>query len=202
MNNHQSAKRNCWSHSIWLVSLCLLACCAPAPKVSYYSLLDTTLLTSTDAQVNGLAVSVGPVTINDVFNRSQIVTEGENGVYTMSEFRRWTSNLSDEIARALAELLALDLQTDRVSIFPEGQFLKVDCRVAIDVISMNGMLGKDANLIIRWALVDPNGKKPPVIRKTQLKRHPRGDGYLAWVEAQQENLKELGTAIAAAIKKF
>ena len=103
-------------------------------------------------------------------------------------------------ARALAEQLAAGLGTERVAVFPWDQNLNPTCRVLIDVLSMGGDLGKEATLSARWTLLDTQGKRPEVVRRSDFRETPADAGYHAWVAAQQRNIARLGQEITAAVK--
>ena len=65
---------------------------------------------------------------------------------------------------------------------------------------MGGELGKEATLSVRWALLDLQGKRPQVIRRSELQEIPAEGDYPAWVAAQQRNVARLGEEIAEEIR--
>jgi len=182
----------------------LAGCAGTAPKTTYYSLhVPAQRGPETPALADStLAVSVGPVVIPDILKQAQIATGGADGRYRLAEYHRWSGELDRDLARAVAEQLAGTLGTEKVAIFPWDQNLPANCRVLIDVLNMGGEPGKEATLSVRWALLDPQGKKPSVIRRSELREVPAAAGYAAWVAAQQRNVVKLGQEIAPEVKTF
>ena len=184
-----------------LAATALAACQAASPQVTYYSLLATNAAPLAAAQQRELVLSVGPVVIPDVLKKSQIATGGAEGRYQLSEFHRWVGDVDREFARAVAEQLAARLGTEQVAVFPWDQHLQPTFRVLLDVLAMGGEPGREAKLVVRWSLVDPQGRMAPVIRRSDLSEQPAAAGYDAWVNAQQRNISRLSEEIAAAIKE-
>ena len=178
----------------------LVASCASSPKVSYYSLCIPAKQPVTTPTSNQ-AVSVGPVILPDVLKQSQIATGGNDGRYHLAEYHRWSGELDRDLARAIAEQLAVRLGTQNVAIFPWDQQLDVAIRVQIDVLFMGGELGKDATLQARWAIIDSATKKALLVRHSDVQDTLPTADHAAWVAAQQRNVEKLGGEIAAAIKE-
>ena len=180
----------------------LLAGCASSPPVAYYSLYAPAQQAAlAPASAEGtMGVSVGPVVIPDILKQTQIATGGADGRFRLAEYHRWSGELDRDFARAVAEQLASGLGTEKVAIFPWDQHFTPTCRVLIDVLSMGGELGKEATLAVRWSLVDPQGKLPPLVRRSELHETLDQAGYPAWVTAQQRNIAKIGQEIAGTIK--
>ncbi len=187
-----------------LTAIILAGCAGTARQTTYYSLYaPAQRATETSGQAeNTLAVSVGPVVIPDILKQAQIATGGADGRYRLAEYHRWSGELDRDLARAVAEQLAGALGTERVALFPWDQNLPSTCRVLIDVLNMGGEPGQEAALSVRWTLLDTQGKKPPVIRRSELREVPAAAGYAAWVAAQQRNVVKLGQEIATEVKTF
>ena len=176
-------------------------CLATSPQVSYYSLYAPARKPASAATDNALGVSVGQVTIPDILKQAQIATGGADGRYRLAEYNRWSGEVDRDLARTLAEHLAAELGTERVAVYPWDQNLTPTCRVLVDVLSMGGEPGREATLAVRWSLLDPQGKRPSVIRRSKLSEVPGESGYGAWVTAQQRNLAKLGQEVATAIRE-
>jgi hypothetical protein len=176
----------------------LAGCASSSPPTFYYTLYAPAPRTAPVG--SSLLVSVGPVAVPDVLKQMQIATGGTDGRYQLSEYHRWGGEVDRDIARAVAEQLASGLGTEQVVVFPEDQNFTPTCRVLIDVLSMGGNLGQEATLAVRWSLVDPQGKKSPVIRRSDLREPSTAAGHGAWVAAQQRNIAKLGEEISGAIR--
>jgi uncharacterized lipoprotein YmbA len=182
----------------------LPAGCATTPPTAYYSLYAPAQRPVQGAATadSVLPVSVGPVTIPDILKQTQIATGGADGRYRLAEYHRWSGELDRDFARAVAEQLAGNLGTEQVVLFPWDQSLTPKYRVQFDVLSMGGDPGKDATMDVRWSLTDPQGKRPPTVRRSALKETPAEAGYAAWVAAQQRNIVKLGGEIATLLKSL
>ncbi|MFH1156425.1 MAG: PqiC family protein [Pseudomonadota bacterium] len=185
-----------------LTALFFAACQANSPPVMYYSLLDTDSPHRQVQQSNGLILSIGPVLISDMLKQPRIATGGARGQYQLSEYNRWIGELDHEIGRAVAENLSAILGTEQVAVFPWDQHLNVTCRVHLEVLAMDGDLGAEAKLVVRWSLIIPKGQTPETLsRRSELKEQTEDGSYASWVNAQQHNIRRLSDAIAASIRE-
>ncbi|MDR2549941.1 MAG: PqiC family protein [Desulfobulbus sp.] len=176
--------------------------CAPASApISYHSLVAADPAPRASVpQESRMALMVGPVSIPDLLKNSQIATGGSGGRYRLSEQHRWAGEVDREFARAIAEQLVRGLNTEQVSLYPAGQYLEPKLQIVLDVVAMDGELGKEAKLDVRWSLVDPKSKTALLTRRTALAEQPADSGYDAWIEAQRRNIAKLGQEIATAIR--
>lgn len=183
-----------------LALILLVGCSSKAPRVNYYSIVDTSLHEHGSAQAHPeLAVSVGPVTLPGILQQRQIATGGKNGMYSRSDFHRWAGSLDRDFATAIGEQLAVNLGTERIAIYPDVQHTAPDWQVALDVLAMEGALGEESLLTVRWTLVNLKEPKQSRVYKNQLRQVPNQKSYRAWVEGQRQNIKELGKIISSAI---
>ena len=181
--------------------LSLTTGCAPtSPPVSYHSLVDASPAPPIAGQEGRMALLVGPVSVPDLLKTSQIATGGQGGRYQRSEQHRWAGEVGREFARAVAEQLARRLDTEQVALYPAGQYLEPKLQIVLDIVAMEGQLGKEAKLDVRWSLVDSKSKTAWLTRRTTRSEQPADGGYGAWIEAQRRNIAELGQEIAAAIR--
>lgn len=178
-----------------------LAACTASPQVVYYSLLGGPIESVAAKRNEQLILSVGPVTLSEVLKSSQIATGGTNGRFQRSDYHRWAGVVDRDFARALSEQLAGRLGTDRVTVFPGDQQFDANCQVLVDILAMEGDLGKAAILTVRWTLVDPKGKWPPVVRRSHFSQNLTDAGYETWVKAQQHNISRLGEEISVLVRE-
>lgn len=184
-----------------LIGMALSACSGSTPQVAYYSLLSADIKKTTEQRHDPLVLSVGPIRIPNVLEKSQIATGGIDGPYRLSDYHRWTGNVDREFARALTEQLAGRLGTEQVYIFPGDRYLEPTCQVQLDVLEMKGDLNKEAQLTVRWTLIDPKGKTAPITRLSRFSKRPEAEGHDSWVKAQQHNISQLSDEISALIKQ-
>jgi uncharacterized protein len=174
--------------------------CSPvSPPVTYHSLLGSGLTNNPTGSQSRLAILVGPVSVPDVLKTSQIAT-GSGERYQLSDQHRWTGEVAHDFARAVGEQLAARLGTEQIALYPKDQHLEPTHQVILDILAMEGVLGKEAKLAARWSLVDPKSKTVRVTRRSIFSEPPADGSYDAWVAAQRRNLSLLSEEIAAAIK--
>ncbi len=181
-----------------LLATILTGCAAPPPPVVYHSLLGADTGAAAAARADGPAVVVGPVSVPDLLHNTRLAT-GSDGRFQLAEQHRWAGAVDREIGRALAERLAADLATERVSLFPQAPATKTAWRVQVEVLALDGLPGQWARLEVRWTLLDPDGTGPRT-RRGDYREPLTEPGLAAWVAGQRTNLARLGADIAAAIR--
>ena len=182
-----------------LLATILTGCAAPPAPVVYHSLLGADAGAAATALADGPALVVGPVRVPDLLHNTRIAT-GSDGRFQLAEQHRWAGAVDREIGRALAERLAADLATERVTLFPQAPATKTAWRVQVEVLALDGLPGQWARLEVRWTLLDPAGTGPRTRRGDY--REPLTDpGHAAWVAGQRTNLARLGADIAAVIRE-
>ena len=182
-----------------LLATILIGCAAPPAPVVYHSLLGADAGAAATARADGPALVVGPVRVPDVLHNTRIAT-GSDGRFQLAEQHRWAGAVDREIGRALAERLAADLATERVTLFPQAPATKTAWRVQVEVLALDGLPGQWARLDVRWTLLDPAGTGPRTRRGDY--REPLTDpGHAAWVAGQRTNLARLGADSAAVIRE-
>lgn len=185
-----------------VMGVALSACSGASPQISYYTLIDSADIAQTTApQSSPFVLNVGPVKLPGILNEVQIATGGTDGRYQLSEYHRWAGEFDREFARALAEQLAVRLGTTQVYVFPVNPSLQPTLQVLIDILEMNGELGKEARLAVRWTLIDPKGKEGAVSRLNSFNQQLTANSHDAWVRAQRRNIYLLSLEIAAHIKQ-
>ena len=182
-----------------LLATILTGCAAPPAPVVYHSLLGADAGAAATARADGPALVVGPVRVPDLLHNTRIAT-GSDGRFQLAENHRWAGSMDREIGRALAERLAAELATERVTLFPQLPLGGTAWQVQLEVLALDGLPGQWARLEVRWTLLDPAGTGPRTRRGDY--REPLTDpGHAAWVAGQRTNLARLGADIAAVIRE-
>ena len=182
-----------------LLATILTGCAAPPAPVVYHSLLGADTGAAATARADGPALVVGPVRVPDLLHNTRIAT-GSDGRFQLAENHRWAGAVDREIGRALAERLAADLATERVTLFPQAPATKTAWRVQVEVLALDGLPGQWARLEVRWTLLDPDGTGPRT-RRGDYREPLTEPGLAAWVAGQRTNLARLGADIAAVIRE-
>ncbi|HEV2055933.1 MAG TPA: PqiC family protein [Methylomirabilota bacterium] len=144
------------------------------------------------------SVGVGPVGVPGYLDRPQIVTRPAADKIDLGEFDQWGEPLRDGISRVLAEDLARQMPSARISIFPWRSLESVRYQVIVDVTRLDGPAGGDLALEARWRILDAAGKEVAV-KTTRLAEPTGGAGYSATVSAMSRVLAALSREIAQAL---
>jgi len=146
-------------------------------------------------------VSVGPLTIPDYLDRSQIVTrEGQNEL-RVDEYHRWAGSLENDILRLLIENLSALLSPDHYQvdswIRPAPPLSAIDYRVAVDIVRFDGTHGDSVFMKARWSVFrkDRNAS----VMQTDITEHVKGNDYNALVEAMSRTMERFSRDIADTI---
>lgn len=181
-----------------LLGALLAGCSSKSPEVSYYSLFTAGPVRPGVAKGTATVLAVGPVTAPDILRRSQIATGSGAGRYRLSDYHRWAGDVEKDFARALAELLTGRGDAGQVVLYPAPQ--QADCQLAVDILAMEGDLGREARLAVSWSLVAHGDPENAVSRRGDFSRQPADASYDAWVRAQQANLAQLSEEIGTALQ--
>ena len=178
----------------------LLGACSTSPESRFYTLTMDTASASAGATPFAYAVSVGPVTLPQVVNRSQFVVDGPGNRVVVLEQRRWAAPLADVIAEATAQYLARDLGGARVTMFAQTASNGAQFDVALDVQRFEMIEGQAAVLDVVWSIKRRAGGAPVVGRSSM--REPvaaADDPYDALAAAQARALATMSREIAASL---
>ncbi|MEI7636385.1 MAG: PqiC family protein [Syntrophus sp. (in: bacteria)] len=144
-------------------------------------------------------IGVGPVSIPDSLDRPQIVTlSGENEV-RIAEFDRWSGgSYRDEIARVMTENLAVLLPSQRVVSYAWGRRVSLNRQITVDILRLDGVLGKTVILKANWAILEESGTKTILVRRSDISEPVNGGDYASLAAALSRALGTLSREIAAA----
>lgn len=148
----------------------------------------------------GPAIGVGPVEVPAHLNRPQIVTRAEDNRLELAEFHKWGEPLRDSIARALAENLAVLLETQRVVTYPWARRTPVDHRLRVDILRFSAGPDPNVHLRCRWTLYDGDGKLVAA-RRSHLSEPAGLSDYDAIVQAMSHAVRGLAREVAEAIRQ-
>jgi uncharacterized protein len=85
-------------------------------------------------------------------DRPQLVWSVSPNQVAVDEFNRWAAPLKDDIARVIAENLAVLLGSPYVSVFPQSVSVSPAYRVTIDVARFESVPGEEARLNAIWSV--------------------------------------------------
>lgn len=149
---------------------------------------------------SGRGIGVGPVTIAEYLDRSNIVvSEGENQL-GVAESHRWAGELSESIARVTATNLGRRKGTGNTHTYPWNSDSQVRWQIALDIRQLHG--GADGNAVIEasWRAYALPERRLVASRNFVASEPLEKDGYPALVAAQSRLLSRLADEIAARLR--
>jgi uncharacterized lipoprotein YmbA len=162
----------------------------------------------------GPAIGIGPVTLPQYLNRTQIVTRSSSNQLVVADLDQWGGALDDNVTRTLAANLSTLLGTDRVSLYPWKEGAPVDDQVTLDIAAFEADAEGNAVLSVFWSVTDAKTGAVSVMRRSSYSIKaaggpPSASGitlpgdagkpYDAIVAAMSKDLELLSRDIAAAI---
>ena len=172
-----------------------LATACSTPSFHFYRLSAANVPA---APATNLVVALGPVTVPAVVDRPEmVVSTGANQV-TLDDIHRWASPLPDNLARVMAEDLALMLGTPRVIQFPQALGPPSDYRVSVDFRSFDSMLGDKASVDAIWTIFRAKDRKLQT-GHTAVRESVADPSYQALAGAHSRAVAKISQDIADAI---
>ena len=189
---------------IRLAAACLAAAlasgCAKGPPPKFY-MLQTPAATAPEGLEQGVTVGIGPVNLPGHLDRNQIVSRESGVKLQLSEGEQWAEPLKEGVIRVLAVQLALTLDSNRIFALPLRQRRALDFQVAVDVLRLDGELGKDVVLGARWTVLSGDGKDLLTSQVTRVQEPTGSPDVAGLVEAESRAVAKLGAAIGRTIKE-
>ena len=188
-----------------LLVIALLSACAATPPSEFYILnslygLDADLGFSPNPK--GLEVGFGPLELPDYLDRPQIVTRKALNELSIDEFHRWGGELKSTLERIMAQNLSRLLDSERIWLYPWSASARVRYQVRLDVLRMDGTLGKQALVRARWEIVEGEGGRTLDSRLSTRVEAVDGPGYRALVAAQSRALADISREIVARLQRL
>jgi uncharacterized lipoprotein YmbA len=195
--------RKVFFHAV-IIALCvsslLLFGCARSRPSKFYLLHPLQEAAIEKQSAHPLSIGVGPVNLPDYLDRQQIVIRINPGEVRLAEFERWAEPLKENFSRVLGENLSQLLTTDRIAIFPWTGAPHIDYRVIVEVLRFDGAPGNAVQLSARWSVIEEEGKKTLIEKKSEITIPAEGQEFGGLVAAQSKAVAALSQEIAAAVK--
>ena len=176
-----------------------LSGCSSSPPVNFYTLEQPETSTAAAATAFPHSVAVGPVSIPESVNRSQLVVRITPNRVDVLEEEQWAEPLKSGIAQVVVACLSADLAGASVAPLAQSAASTTEYRVSIDVQRFESLPGKAAIIDARWSIKRTASEMAPVTDTTHVRESVQGEGYAALVAAHSRALATLSRAIAAAL---
>ena len=191
-----------WMIALSAVYLLVLSACVSSPPVRYYSLspIDTDYQQDPD---DAVMLGIGPLSIPDYLNRSQIVTRDVDAQMRVDDFSRWTEPLVDSMYRIISTDVDNLLHGVVVVMYPYEAVVRshLDYRLVGDVNRFDADSSGLVVLEIQWAIVDTEANLlvPARRNRYQAQMVTSGD-YGAMVAAMNDVLSQFSRDVADRLK--
>ncbi len=146
-------------------------------------------------------VGVGPVELPAYLRRPQIMTREARNELRPSEANRWAGELESDVARILAQNLAVLIPSNNVSTFPWINPIELDYRVSVRVDRFERGPDGSVSLHAGWTLVTGKETRVLTARRSDIDQPTADQSYAAVVNSMSDALAELSREIATAIQQ-
>jgi len=180
----------------------LTAGCATSQPARFYTLNGIDKPDNAPPATTGKegTIGVGPVSIPDYLDRPQIVTLSGKNEVGIAEFDRWSGSCRDETTRVIMENLSVLLPSQRVISYAWGRRVSLNRQITVDILRLDGILGKMVILKANWAILEENGTKTVLVKRSDISESVNGGDYAGFVAALSRALGTLSREIAAAVQ--
>jgi uncharacterized protein len=182
---------------------CGVAACTllePKPDPTQFFVLTPLAPASAEPGTNSLQLGVGPITVPDYLDRTNIVRRFAPNRIAISELEWWAEPLDASLMRVIGDNLAARLDTPAVLRYPWPLLLKPAYSVAIG-FSRFDIVGTDrVQLSARWMIRGGQPRRVLLSRESNIDKTPAGSTTADAVAALSQTLDDLSAEIAAAIR--
>lgn len=184
--------------AIYAVGLIVMLASCASPQARYYHLTPVAdAPVANTGKASPATVSIGPVSIPDRLDRSQIVTLSSANEVQIAQFDRWAGNINDEIVRAMTKNISILLPGTNIVPFEMEKWVYADYQVRVDILQMDAVMGKTVKLSACYTITDKN-RKTLLLKNTDI-TEAAGSGYAEIVKAQSIAVGDLSSQIADAL---
>jgi hypothetical protein len=187
---------------VLLGSVMLAGCFTARPDPTRFYVL--TPITAADtpappADAARVVLGLGPITLPRYLDRSEVISRVGNNEIRAADFDRWAEPLHLQIARTLAEDLAVLGAVSRVVHHPWYRASDLDAVLELDVLRFERNAEGHALLAARWRLRCPSGGVPLHTEEIILSDPATAADAAAVAEALSRQVAELSRRAAAAL---
>jgi uncharacterized lipoprotein YmbA len=147
----------------------------------------------------GISVGIGPIKFPGYLDRQEIMFRTAQNRFEVLENDRWAEPLDENFTRVISQNLSGLLRTDRIIVYPWTSDRKPTYQVEIEVLRFEGNSARDAQLSVRWGVIDGNSKKRLTLKESRLTRPAKEKSTDGTVAALSETAEDLSREIAEAL---
>ena len=194
MNRHKNSK---WmQRGLVVLGIVGIVSCVGGGFKNYYVLTPDRSLPAKA----GVGIGVGPVSVAEYADRSNLVVAETPNRMSVSENHRWAGDLPTTMSRVLATNLGGRLNTNQVQVYPWKGDEGVRYQVSLDIRQFHA--GTDGYAVMEgtWKVYTLPGRQLKMTKSFMDREPMMADGYTAMVEAQSRMMGRLADAIATGIR--
>jgi uncharacterized protein len=187
---------------VFCIAVLLLGACVTASTERFYVLEPISKPTATSPLPgDNLVIGIGKIAIPVYLDRPQIMTKVHGNELMLDEHSLWAEPLQEAIPR----VIALNLQAltgAEVKIDPWRRARQVTYRLSAQLGRLDGMLGGEAVLEVRWGLEDTRTQGSPVMRDSHLVTTVNTGDYRALADAYSRLIAAFSSEVAGEVARF
>ena len=143
-----------------------------------------------------LSLGVGPLRLPGYLDRREIVTRVGQSQLDVSQKDRWAEPLDENLTHVLVQNLSVLLGSDAVISYPWPVAKGPDYRVTVEVLQFECNSAREAQLSVRWWVIDRNDTGAAEVKESHLTRTATDRSTDASVAALSETVADLSRQIA------
>jgi uncharacterized lipoprotein YmbA len=177
--------------------------CARSQTPRFYTLTPMQpgeVTSKRESPARNAVIGIGPVTLADYLDQSDLVTRTGDNQLVKAEYDRWAGSFKDDFINVLAENIGFLVPTERIYLYPWRGSEPIGYQVALEVIRCDGRLGEASWLVARWSVFGGPGKKLLKMNRSSIREPVTSGDYAALVAAQSRAVAKLSQEIAEAIQ--
>ena len=182
-----------------LCTITLAGCLSPRRDDSKFFVLSPVGADPTNLGTRQILVGLGPIKMPAYLDRQEVVTRVAPNRLELSGQDRWADPLDSDFTRVLAQNLASDLGTQRITFFPWYNTTIVDYQVKVNVYRFESDKDGKVDLTAHWQVLSGTGKLLIVHDSTYMETSKPGDTSDS-AAAMSRALGRLSREIASAIE--
>lgn len=178
------------------LTVILAACATPQARFYHLTPVDNACIACDAKAYAPATISIGPVTIPDRIDRSQIVTLAADSEVYIAQFDRWAGSINDEIVRTMTINISKLLPVMNVVPYDMEKWVSPDYQIRVDILELDITPGKAVSLCVNYSVTDKTRKT--LLLKSASITEPTGTGYPDMVQSLSSAFGVLSSQIAQA----
>jgi uncharacterized protein len=182
-----------------LCTITIMGCLSPRRDDSKFFVLSPVETDPGSMGSRQILVGLGPIKMPAYLDRQEVVTRVAPNRLELSGGDRWAEPLDSDFTRVLAQNLAAELGTQRITFYPWYNTTRVDFQIKVNVYRFESDKDGKVDLTAHWQVLSGTGKLLIVRDSSYTETAKPGDTSEA-AAAMSRALGRLSREIASAIE--